>query len=175
MLSCASTLALRARRGRFSSDQQERMFRFTISIVISLCVCPVFGAGMARVVDVVDGRTVVVDAGGSRSTVYLAGVVVPSEEDAVAVAYLRRAMSSGWVLVERDAKSGEAWLYRSPDGLFINGEMMRAAYRDGGTRMIWLGESSPGPRRETASPRASAPKPRPAARPRARVPRRIRR
>ena len=151
------------------------MFRFTISIVISLCVFPVFGAGMARVVSVVDGRTVVVDDRGSRSTVHLAGVAVPSEEDAAAVAYLRRTMSSGWVLVERDARTGDAWLYRSPDGLFINGEMMRAAYRDGGTRMIWLGESSPGPRREAASPRATAARPRPAARPRTRVPRRIRR
>lgn len=151
------------------------MFRLTISIVMTLCVFPVFGAGMARVVDVVDGHTVVVEENRARATVHLAGVAVPPDEDVAAAQYLRRTMSSGWVLIERDSRSGEAWLYRSPDGLFINGELMRAAYRDGGTRMIYLGESNPGPRRESASPRSATPKTRPAAKPRARVARRIKR
>src|SRR5206468_8959770 len=105
----------------------KHMYRIAIWIVVSLCVFPVFGGGMARIINVVDSHTVVIEEQGTRATVKLAGVSVPEPDEASAADFLRRTTSSGWVLVERDAAHpGEAWLYRSPDGLFVNGEMTRA-------------------------------------------------
>jgi hypothetical protein len=151
------------------------MHRFAILIALSVSVVPASGAGMARIVDIVDSHTVIIEERGARSSVRLAGVGVPRTDEAVAADFLRRTVASGWVLVERDAdRPGEAWLYRSPDGLSVNGEMIRAAYLQGGTRMTYLGEASPGPHREAAPARRSAPKAE-IARPRPRPPRRIRR
>jgi len=126
---------------------------------------------MARIASVIDSRTLVIEDQGTHLTIRLAGVVVPVQDEAQAVDFLRRTTASGWVLVERDAAHpGEAWLYRSPDGLFVNGEMNRAAYRDGRTPMMWLGESYAGPREAPAPAKTSA---RPKATTRAKAPRKI--
>jgi hypothetical protein len=125
------------------------MKRIAILIVISLCVVPACHAGMSRIVEILDSHTVITDERGARSTVRLSGVIVPSADESTAADYLRRITASGWVLIERDAaRPGEGFLFRSPDGLSINGEMIRAAYLQPGTRMTYLGESDPGPRRE---------------------------
>ncbi|MGZ7080198.1 MAG: hypothetical protein ACXVJT_12350 [Thermoanaerobaculia bacterium] len=132
------------------------MKRIAILIVISLSVVPTSSAGMARIVEIVDSHTVITDEQGARSTVHLSGVIVPAGDESTAAEYLRRITASGWVLVERDAvRPGEGFLFRSPDGLSINGEMIRAAYLQPGTPMIYLGESNPGPRHE---PRVAAPR-----------------
>lgn len=141
------------------------MNRFAIAFAI--------GAGMAHIINIVDSHTIVMERGGMRETVTLAGVIVPPAEELEATDFLRRQTASGWALVERDpSHPGEAWLYRSPDGLFVNGEMMRAAYREGGTHMTYLGESSPGPAHEPAAKRQTA---RPAAQTRTRSTRHVKR
>jgi hypothetical protein len=142
------------------------MHRFAILIVVTLCVVPASAAGMARIVDIIDSRTIILEERGVRSSARLAGVLVPRADEATALDFLRRTTATGWVLAERDAdRPGEVWLYRSPDGLSVNGEMIRAAYLQSGARMTWLGEASPGPRPQhaPATPRAprQAPKPRP--------------
>ena len=112
---------------------------------------------MARIVDVVDSHTIVVEEQGLRSTVHLAGVTVAPPDEVQAVEFLRRTTASGWVLVERDnAHPGDAWLFRSPDGLSVNGEMQRGAYRNAGAQMTWLGESDPGPAAKATAPRRAA-------------------
>lgn len=141
------------------------MQRIAIFIVFSLCVVSNCVAGMARVVEIIDSHTVLTDEHGVRSSVHLSGVVVPEAEESAAAELLGRITASGWVLIERDAaRPGEAFLYRSPDGLSINGEMIRAAYRQPGTRMVYLGESDPGPKHEARAatpPRITVRSPRP--------------
>ncbi len=125
------------------------MKRIVILIVISLGVVPTCSAGMAHIIEILDSHTVITDERGARSTVHLSGVVVPSADESTAADYLRRITASGWVLIERDeTRPGEGFLFRSPDGLSINGEMIRAAYLQPGARMTYLGESAPGPRHE---------------------------
>jgi hypothetical protein len=99
-----------------------------------------FGA-MFRVVTVRDSRTIVVaGADGVQRSVVLRGVEVPPELEAEAVAHLRRIAERTWVLVENGGD-----VYRSPDVLFINGEMMRRAWRTG-PPMTYHGELDLGPR-----------------------------
>jgi hypothetical protein len=163
-----------ARAATAPLPSNRHMHRSAISLAISLFVFPAFGAGMAHIASVIDSHTIAIEQEGQRTNITLVGVVVPPTDEAAAVDFLRRTTASGWVLVERDAAHpGEAWLYRSPDGLFINGEMIRAAYRDGGTRMTYLGVSSPG-REEPATKRGSAAA-QPAAATRARPARHVRR
>jgi hypothetical protein len=95
---------------------------------------------MSRVVAVIDSRTIVVEADGARSTVALKGVAVPAEEETAAADFLRRLVSGSWVLVEQ----GD--VYRSPDALYVNAEMIRLAWRTP-ANMRYLGQCDPPPRR----------------------------
>lgn len=108
---------------------------------------------MARVVAVADSRTIVVDTAGKRSSVVLAGVAVEAVEEAPAAAFLRQLVEGTWLLIE------EGNAYRSPDGLYVNGEMQRHAWR-AVAGMRYLGQSDPGPRRTQTN--AATPRPRPA-------------
>src|SRR5207244_11740980 len=89
-----------------------------------------------------DSRTIVLDGG---RTVTLRGVDIPPADEAMAAAYLRSQLSNGWVLVE----NGD--VYRSPDALYVYGQLITHAYR-GAARMTYLGESMPGPRAHTVTP-----------------------
>ena len=110
---------------------------------------PAFGA-MFRVVTVRDSRTIVVaGADGVQRPVVLRGVEVPRELEADAVAHLRRIVERTWVLVENGGD-----VYRSPDVLFVNGEMMRRAWRTGPPMMTYHGELDLGPREATVKPAA---------------------
>ena len=82
-------------------------------------------AAMVRVVDVRDGRTLVVERNGSRETVHLAGVVILDE--ARATELLRWNVLSTWVMVEAHASGGHL-VYRSPDALFVNRELVLRGY-----------------------------------------------
>ena len=96
---------------------------------------------MVRVARVIDSRTIMVDGG---ATVTLRGVDIPPADEAMAADYLRSLLGNCWVLVE----NGD--VYRSPDGLYINGQLITHAYR-GAARMTYLGESMPAPRAHTAA------------------------
>ncbi len=103
---------------------------------------------MVRVVDVPDGRTIIVSDNGRSSTVTLGGVSFEGDEAADAAAYLKRLVLGQWVLVETGGM-----VYRSPDALFVNNEMARHAWR-GIPGFVYLGTVDPGPAK--ARPRAAA-------------------
>ena len=84
---------------------------------------PAVGA-MARVVAVVDGRTIEVDRAGARERVTLAGVAIT---DALrAQELLRWTIGTSWVMLESTPDG--ALVYRSPDALFINRELVLRGY-----------------------------------------------
>ena len=97
---------------------------------------------MVRIIDVVGPRRVVVDRNGVAQTLVLGGVAIPPGEEEAATAYLRKTFVGSWALVETNA-GGEAYLFRSPDALYVNGELARRAYVHPGVEMIYLGESIP--------------------------------
>jgi hypothetical protein len=130
------------------------MRSFFFSILI-LTTAAAFGATMVRVTGVKDARTLIVDRAGVPAVLKLGDVIIPPGEEASAVEYLRTKVVERYVMVESNAR-GEAYIYRSPDALFINGELLRRAYLMRGTNMTIIGESFPGPERSTRG--APAPK-----------------
>jgi hypothetical protein len=118
--------------------------------VFFLSAISLFAAPMVRVIDVKDARTLIVDRAGVASEVRLGDVVIPSGEESAAIEFLRGKVVQHFVMLENNGR-GEAYVYRSPDALFINGELLRRAYLTRGTPMTIVGESSPGPERSTRS------------------------
>ncbi len=129
------------------------MRSFVFSILI-LSTTAIFAAPMVRVTGVKDARTLVVDRAGIAAEVRLADIVIPPGDDAAAIEFLRDKIVDRFVMLETDAR-GQSYVYRSPDSLFINGELARRAYTIRGTKMTILGESSPGPERATRGARAA--------------------
>ena len=82
-------------------------------------------AAMVRVVDVRDGRTIVIERNGARETVRLAGLAILDE--ARAAELLRWSVVSFWVMLEPHASGGHL-AFRSPDALFINRELVLRGY-----------------------------------------------
>lgn len=99
-----------------------------ITLALSLSATP-----MSRVIAVHDSRSITVDTNGRKEKVTLRGVEITPDHEAIAVEYLRGLIGRAWVLVEH----GD--VYRSPDGLFVNGEMRRHAWRTSPS-MKYLGE-----------------------------------
>lgn len=127
------------------------MKRFFAILVFSLFALPISGTPMARVGRVIDSRTIVLDGG---ATVTLRGVDIPPADEALAADYLRALLGNSWVLVE------DGDVYRSPDALYVNGQLITHAYRHA-ARMTYLGESMPGSRAHATAP---APRATPSAR-----------
>ena len=92
-------------------------------------------AAMVRAAAVIDSRTIVIEGG---ATVTLRGVEVPAGEEMAARLYLARLVAGNWIYVD----AGD--VYRSPDALFVNGEMIRRAWRSS-AQMRYLGELNLGP------------------------------
>ena len=124
------------------------MKRFFAIFVFCLCTVPISAGTMVRVARVVDSRTIVLDGG---STVTLRGVEIPPADEEMAAGYLRSTLGNNWVLVENGGD-----VYRSPDALYVNGQLIMHAYR-GTAHMKYLGESMPGPKAHAPAPRATAP------------------
>jgi hypothetical protein len=82
-------------------------------------------AAMVRVVEVVDGRTVVVERGAARETVRLAGLEVTDEIRARDL--LRWTAVGAWVMLE-PAEGGAFLVYRSPDAMFLNRELVMRGF-----------------------------------------------
>lgn len=132
---------------RFSSQvsaTHEIMNRFFVYALCLFALNTSAAASMVRVVEVTDARTIVVDDAGRRSTVHLAGIELADDDTAPAAQYLRGLTLGMWVLVDGN------FIYRSPDGLYINGEMSRHPWRTS-TRMRYLGESDPARSNESTS------------------------
>ena len=98
--------------------------RFFTALVFVLAVVRL-DAAMVLVVAVEDGRTIVIDRNGVRETVRLAGVEI--SDDAKARELLRWTAVGTWVMVE-PADNGECRVYRSPDALFLNRELVMRGY-----------------------------------------------
>jgi hypothetical protein len=126
------------------------MKRFFAIFVYCLFALPISAGTMVRVARVIDSRTIVLDGG---ATVTLRGVDIPAADEAIAADYLRSILGNNWVLVENGGD-----VYRSPDALYVNGQLLIHAYR-GAARMTYLGESMPAPRAHAPAPapRATAP------------------
>jgi len=119
---------------------------------------------MSRVVGVADSRTLIVEVNGVRSAVSLAGVSVEPGEESAATAYLHQIADRTWVYIENGI------VYRSPDGLYVNGEMQRRAWRTI-PGMRYLGESIAAPSAATPQVRSAKGASPAAARSRAPLPR----
>jgi hypothetical protein len=95
-------------------------YRFTL-LVLLLCLAARIEAAMARLVEVTDARTLVVERDGKRETIILAGVEITHQPHALA--YLQWALPAGtWVMLE--PVPGGAHVYRSPDATFLNRELV---------------------------------------------------
>lgn len=81
-------------------------------------------AAMVRVVRIDDGRTITIDRNGRHETVSLAGVTIT--DDARARELLRWTALNAWVLLEPAANG--FLVYRSPDALFLNRELVLRGY-----------------------------------------------
>jgi hypothetical protein len=125
---------------------------FALAVFVSLFATSA-AASMVRVVEVLDGRTIVVDDNGRHVSVTLEGVAFADDEASDAAEYLRRLVLGKWVLADG------AFVFRSPDALAVNAEMARHPWR-GLPRFLYLGEVNPSGRQ--AAPRfPSAPQPHP--------------
>ncbi len=80
---------------------------------------------MVRVTGVADGRTLVVDRGGVAVQVKLAGLDVVDHNGARSL--LRWTVGSSWVMLEEQAGGGYL-VYRSPDALFVNRELVARGF-----------------------------------------------
>jgi endonuclease YncB( thermonuclease family) len=98
-----------------------RIFFLLIALGIALHV----HAGMARVTAVLDGQTITIERGGTATNVRLAGITLTDARSAKAL--LDWTLASAWVMVEEQA-DGQVLVYRSPDALFLNRELVLRGY-----------------------------------------------
>ena len=110
--------------------------------LLLLCLAMSAQAAMERVARIVDSRTIVVIRNGAEADVRLSGVIVPPAEEAAARQYLRTELLARWVLIDPDRGLGApyAFVYRSPDALFVNGAVAQRAWTGGRTPMTVLGD-----------------------------------
>lgn len=77
---------------------------------------------MVRVVGVVDGKTIEVESGGTRQRLTLAGISLTDPLRAHEL--LRWTVGMFWVMVEPAPGGNGVLVYRSPDALFVNRELV---------------------------------------------------
>lgn len=94
-------------------------------LVISLFIAWSAEAAMVRVASIDDARTITIERNGTRERLRLAGIEIT--DDAHARDLLQWTLDSRWVMVERTA-NGEYFVWRSPDALFINRELVLRGY-----------------------------------------------
>lgn len=105
---------------------QMNLVRFVLPLLFPLVAVPDVHAGMRRVVAVEDAQTIVVDA-ASPTRIRLAGIEVVDGEGARR--FLEATLASAWVAGEKRADGYMIW--RSPDGMFINRELVVRGYARG--------------------------------------------
>lgn len=130
-------------------------------LTLSLCFAVSASAAMLRVTGIENGRTIVVDRNGTSERITLAGVAIT--DDLQARELLRWTLGSKWVLVE-STPDGAFLVYRSPDALFVNRELVTRGYAratlDGiepeyHLDVTYLGTINPAPRTTSGSARNS--------------------
>lgn len=75
---------------------------------------------MVRVIDIPDAHTLVVERNGNRETLTLQGIVITDEAQAAQL--LHWTLRDAWVLAD------QGLVYRSPDALFLNRELVTRGY-----------------------------------------------
>ena len=100
---------------------KSRIFFFLVSLSLVVRL----DASMVRVLGVTDGRTLVVERGGAQVTVQLAGIELI--DDANARALMRWTLVSSWVMLDKQPDGG-FYVYRSPDALFVNRELVARGF-----------------------------------------------
>lgn len=96
------------------------MIHRIVLFLVLLCLAVSAEARMVRVIEVIDGRTLIVESKGVRETIKLAGIEVIDEWQARAL--LNWTLANSWVMLEQ--QGGAYDIYRSPDALFINRELV---------------------------------------------------
>ena len=125
-------------------------------------------AAMVQVVAVIDGRTIAIERNGVREQVRLAGVEVIDEGSAREL--LRWTANGSWVMLEPSA-NGEYLVYRSPDAMFLNRELVLRGFARATLAAIapdlralsrYLGEIDPyeGPKTKPKEKVSAKPRPR---------------
>ena len=99
-------------------------FRFFFSLFF-LLVALRLDAGLVRVISVVDAQTLIIERAGVATNIKLAGVTIVDDEGARTL--LQWALADRWVMLEEQA-SGGAFVYRSPDALFVNRELVSRGF-----------------------------------------------
>ncbi|HYC60332.1 MAG TPA: hypothetical protein VEK79_12285 [Thermoanaerobaculia bacterium] len=82
-------------------------------------------AALVRVMDVVDGRTLVIERRGAAETVQLAGIALTDDNGARTM--MKWTLVSTWVMLEVQPDGGY-FVYRSPDALFVNRELVQRGF-----------------------------------------------
>ena len=113
---------------------------------------------MVHVVRIAGPSTIVVEHDGVSSEVRLTGIEIT--DPTKAFAYLTWTIGSSWVMVE------DGRVYRSPDALLINDDLVRKGYARSTsatlvtqTPAVYLGELDPERAAKSRPPRAKAAKP----------------
>jgi hypothetical protein len=101
------------------------MIKSILFSLITLLVSLRLDAAMVRVTGVTDGQTLVVDRGGVAVTVKLAGIQIVDQEGARSL--LRWTAGTSWVMLDEQPDGGH-FVYRSPDGLFLNRELVARGF-----------------------------------------------
>jgi hypothetical protein len=100
-----------------------------IFVVLSFFLTlPLSGGTMLRVLRVGDHATLVVQGKGGESVLHLAGIEIT--DAAGAQELLRWSVGTSWVMVEAEPQQGQGfvYIYRSPDALFLNRELVNRGY-----------------------------------------------
>jgi endonuclease YncB( thermonuclease family) len=111
--------------GSRSASQKTRMIKSILFSLITLLVSLRLEAAMVRVTGVTDGQTLVVERGGVAVPVKLAGIQIVDQEGARSL--LRWTVGTSWVMLEEQPHGGH-FVYRSPDGLFLNRELVARGF-----------------------------------------------
>jgi hypothetical protein len=102
-----------------ATAKQEMRYRITL-LVLTLFIALRADAAMVRVTGIASGRSIVVERNGKSETIALAGVAIVDEISARAM--LQWTLLNTWVSLE--ARPGGYLVYRSPDALFVNRELV---------------------------------------------------
>jgi len=104
---------------------KTRMIKSILFSLITLLVSFRLDAAMVRVTGVTDGQTLVVDRGGVVVPIKLAGLDIV--DHAGARSLLRWTVGTSWVMLEEQPGGGYL-VYRSPDALFVNRELVARGF-----------------------------------------------
>jgi hypothetical protein len=98
-----------------------RILFFFVSLSLGLRL----DASMVRVLGVVDGQTLVVEHRGEQVQARLAGIALTDEPGARAL--MQWTLISKWVMLD-EQPGGGFYVYRSPDALFVNRELVARGF-----------------------------------------------